>query len=148
MARGGNVGQGGDGALLRLIEALSAWRTVVRLGERPADVAQPVLKIPVREHALAKPGIEPNRQASRDREGPNCRVRPLVGAGVDGVWREVMESGDQRSRGLGAGFAQRRVRVPPSRLAVADKEQLRHGGQKMEASPVEDPPGRQLFAPD
>ena len=30
MARGGNVGQGGDGALLRLIEALSAWRTVVR----------------------------------------------------------------------------------------------------------------------
>ena len=91
MARGGNVGQGGDGALLRLIEALSAWRTVVRLGERPADVVQPVLEIPVREHPLAKPVIEPNRQASRDREGPNCRVRPLVGAGVDGVWRQVME---------------------------------------------------------
>jgi hypothetical protein len=41
-----------------------------------------------------------------------------------------MESGDQRLRGLGAGFGQRRVRMPPSRLAVADKEQLRHRGQK------------------
>src|SRR6516164_5116154 len=133
MARGGNVGQGGDGALHRLIEALAAWRTVVRVVERSADVVPPVCKIPVREHPLAEPVIEPNRQASRDREGPNCRLRPLVGAGVDGVWRQVMESGAERFRGLGAGFAQRHIRVRPNRLAMADQEQLRHGGQKNES---------------
>jgi hypothetical protein len=60
MSRGGNVGQGGDGALLRLIDALFAWRAVVGVGERPVDVIQPVPKIPVRKHPLAKPVIEPN----------------------------------------------------------------------------------------
>ena len=134
MARGGNVGQGGDGALRRLIEALATGRTVVRLGERPADVVPPIFKIPVREHPLAKPVIEPNRQASRDREGPNCRLRPLIGAGVYGVRRQVMESGDQRFRGLSAGVTQRRVRMRPSRLAVADKEQLRHHDQNITMS--------------
>ena len=89
MASGGDIKEGGNGAAVSLVQALSARRAIVRLCERPAYVFQPVLKIMSRKNSLAKPVIKSYRQAGQNRKGPYGSVRPLGWTAIDGVRRQV-----------------------------------------------------------
>jgi hypothetical protein len=91
VARSGDAVQGGDSAALRLVEALSARRAIVRLCERPANVVQPVLKIVIRENSLAKPVIESYRNTGQDRKGPHVACARSYGL-------EYTASGDKSRR--------------------------------------------------